>query len=231
MDFRPLSTVERNNLRTALLANGDDGKTALLTDRSTRFAGTARRLPGRRGRADDQRDPVRPRPLLTSRPARSKRFDRAGPLRGTEAAMHPDVPLTAVSTAPLCDKRWGYNRPVLEGPGRPQVAVATFTEPGEASSVHFHHGKTNLFYVLTGRCRVEVFGAVSLGPPPAEPVEAFDLDAGQRVAVPPRVWHRFRALTPRADVLEVYWAESATSDDIVRHPEGCPCPHPTTPRS
>jgi hypothetical protein len=41
MDFRPLNTLERTQLLTALRGNADEGRAILMDRRDTSFAGTA----------------------------------------------------------------------------------------------------------------------------------------------------------------------------------------------
>lgn len=87
---------------------------------------------------------------------------------------------------------------------------------GGYCSEHYHMFRYNDFYVLSGTLLVIVFdksdGQVST---------EYALEAGQRMTVPPGIWHYFLAVTP-VELLETYWLDAAkiAPDDIVRRSIG-----------
>ena len=46
------------------------------------------------------------------------------------------------------------------------------------------------------------------------------LEPGDKLVVPPKVWHRFQALSENVDLIEAYWSAPVDPDDIVRKDVG-----------
>lgn len=79
---------------------------------------------------------------------------------------------------------------------------------GFCCSRHKHVGRTNAFFVESGRVRIRVYQPNGLE-------DETILCAGQKTEVPPGLEHRFEALSDCV-VFELYWPTPMSSIDIVR---------------
>lgn len=115
------------------------------------------------------------------------------------------------------DKAWGINQAVHQNESF-ELHHAYINANGY-SSCHYHNSKHNLFYVLYGTLMVHFYG----GDPDANNcsiVYSVTLKPGDKLVVPPKVWHRFQALTDSVDLIEAYWSSSVDPDDIIRKDVG-----------
>lgn len=100
-------------------------------------------------------------------------------------------------------KVWGVTTEVWRSP-HVEVHVINVRKGGQCSR-HLHTHKHNLFFVSEGVLRIEVWKN------DYDLCDVTELQAGQTMVVPPGEYHRFTALE-ETRALEVYWAESSSSD-------------------
>lgn len=116
-------------------------------------------------------------------------------------------------------KDWGLNFSVFNNHNF-EVHHASI-EPGGYSSSHCHRNKHNLFYVVSGSLWVHFYGSEE-GAANNQIAHTVELATGDKLIVPPRVWHRFYApkSSELVNLLEVYWIDPVNPDDIVRKDVG-----------
>lgn len=125
-----------------------------------------------------------------------------------------------VITPSVEKKNWGVKRTVFYGPDRVLVEHAS-PRKGGFSSRHHHEENYNEFYLLSGHMIVRIYtGRELVGPE----VDTVHLKAGQRLTVPPGLWHSFECVED-CELIEVYWKPGLATADIVRADEGgiSPC--------
>lgn len=117
------------------------------------------------------------------------------------------------------DKDWGLNFSVFANPNF-EVHHA-YIEQGGYSSRHCHNHKYNLFYVISGELWVHFYGSEDQTNS-QHVVHTVELHAGDKLVVPPKVWHRFYApkTSEPVNLLEVYWSGHVDPNDIVRKDTG-----------
>ena len=117
-------------------------------------------------------------------------------------------------------KPWGISRRLLSA-SHVQVERIEFIKGG-FTSIHEHHGKYNLFYVLRGILSIRTFSVRSMRR--GEPFFLGEIILGPGSApfiIAPRMVHQFIALDD-GEGLEVYVASEASLDlpgDIFRYTE------------
>jgi quercetin dioxygenase-like cupin family protein len=111
-------------------------------------------------------------------------------------------------------KPWGNVFGVPTGRDRVRIDLLAIKSGGH-SSVHRHRVNFNEFIVSEGVLTVWVFDQ----PRPERPTRNLTLSAGDRLIVPPGVWHQFLAETD-CTVCELYYRddEHPVGDDIERLP-------------
>jgi len=109
-------------------------------------------------------------------------------------------------------KGWGITRCIHESEGT-LVFHASIKKDGYCSK-HYHEGRVNDFYVVSGVLDVSIYPTAEAD----QPSEIYRLHAGQCLKIPVGVIHRFHALTD-VELIETYWAV-ARMDDIVRYDLG-----------
>jgi hypothetical protein len=116
-------------------------------------------------------------------------------------------------------KDWGLNFSIFNNHNF-EVHHAC-VEPGGYSSSHCHRHKYNLFYVVSGSLWVHFYGSEE-GAANNQVAHTVELLVGDKLIVPPRIWHRFSApkSSEPVNLLEVYWSDSVNPDDIVRKDVG-----------
>ena len=130
----------------------------------------------------------------------------------------PEITSTLVRTgaavvAPSIEKKaWGPKRTVFYAPDKCLVEHAS-PRKGGFSSRHCHEENFNEFYLLSGELRVTFYT------PQGEETCSIVLMPGQRLTVPPKLWHRFECLED-CELIETYWKTGLAVGDIVRADEG-----------
>lgn len=117
------------------------------------------------------------------------------------------------------EKAWGTNFPIFNNANF--ELHHAFIEPGGYSSCHCHQNKYNLFYAVRGELYVHFYRS--------DPTDGISeiahtsvLEVGERLIVPPKVWHRFYAPETGngVDLIEVYWNSGVDLDDVIRKDTG-----------
>jgi mannose-6-phosphate isomerase-like protein (cupin superfamily) len=112
------------------------------------------------------------------------------------------------------NKAWGLNFAVFQNSNF-EVHHA-YIKSGGYSSCHCHNHKYNLFYVLSGKLLVHFYRNEETASN-NHIAHTVALGYGERLIVPPKVWHRFQSVDDMdVDLIEAYWAESVDPSDIVR---------------
>ncbi len=111
-------------------------------------------------------------------------------------------------------KVWGHTRRVFAN-ANCEVHHASI-DPNTWCSRHFHAWKWNQFYVISGELQVQFFNNEFA----VLPYWTVTVKAGEEFKVPPRQWHRFEAVGPPVELIEVYWAEEVLANDITRADTG-----------
>ncbi len=110
----------------------------------------------------------------------------------------------------LSGKAWGQTLDIETNPfvsfHRAEI------KQGYCCSKHDHTGRTNLFFVESGRVRIRVYQSNGLE-------DETILTAGQMTKVGPGLKHRFECLAD-AVVFELYWPRLMTETDINRDDTG-----------
>ncbi len=110
----------------------------------------------------------------------------------------------------LYGKIWGQTVDILTNPfvsfHRAEV------QQGFCCSRHKHTGRSNLFFVESGRMRIRVYRENGIE-------DETILTAGQSTEVGAELEHRFECLAD-AVVFELYWPRPMTETDIIRRDTG-----------
>ena len=114
-------------------------------------------------------------------------------------------------------KAWGFNQAVHQNDSF--ELHHAFIHSDGYSSCHYHKNKYNLFYVLYGTLMVHFYGD-EVSANNGAIAYSVTLEPGDKLVVPPKVWHRFQALNEYVDLLEAYWVHSVDPEDIVRKDVG-----------
>lgn len=114
------------------------------------------------------------------------------------------------------EKAWGTNFPVFHNANF--ELHHAFIEPGGYSSCHCHQNKYNLFYTVKGELYIHFYRAEPTLSNISDIAHTVILEVGERLIVPPKVWHRFYAPENGSgvDLIEAYWNSDVNQDDIVR---------------
>ncbi len=116
------------------------------------------------------------------------------------------------------DKAWGLNYSIFQNNNFEMHHA--FIKSGGYSSCHCHKNKYNLFYVIYGKLLIHFYSNEDLASR-NQIAHTVILNSGERLIVPPKVWHRFQSIENEAvDLIEAYWAESVSPDDIIRKDVG-----------
>lgn len=106
------------------------------------------------------------------------------------------------------EKVWGKTKCIVLGTNF-EVHELRVVKGGYCSK--HRHRKWNLFHVIAGRLRVELFNG--------DETTGRILSDGDEFRVPPDVTHRFVAESD-CHLLETYWTNNIDPNDIVRDDEG-----------
>lgn len=107
-------------------------------------------------------------------------------------------------------KIWGHTDEIVTNPFVSFHRAAM--RAGHACSIHSHAGRTNLFFVESGKVLVRVYQPNGLE-------DETVLGTGESTKVPPGLKHRFECLED-AVVFELYYPPSMTDADIARDDTG-----------
>ncbi len=112
------------------------------------------------------------------------------------------------------NKAWGLNFAVFNNSNF-EVHHA-YIKSGGYSSCHAHNRKYNLFYVLSGKLLIHFYRNED-NAANNHIAHTVTLSPGERLIVPPKVWHRFQSVDESdVDLIEAYWTEPVDPNDIVR---------------
>jgi mannose-6-phosphate isomerase-like protein (cupin superfamily) len=113
------------------------------------------------------------------------------------------------------DKSWGLNYPVFKNSNF-ELHHASIAEGGY-SSCHCHQHKYNLFYVICGKLFIHFYSSEDKASHNSI-AHTVMLEPGERLIVPPKVWHRFQTVEHSGvvDLIEAYWTSTVDPDDITR---------------
>lgn len=116
------------------------------------------------------------------------------------------------------NKAWGLNFAVFQNSNF-EIHHA-YIKSGGYSSCHCHKHKYNLFYILYGKLLIH-FYSNETNASNNHIAHTVVLSPGERLVVPPNVWHRFQSVDDsNVDLLEAYWSETVDPNDIVRKDVG-----------
>lgn len=126
-----------------------------------------------------------------------------------------------IETTDWLAKVWGRTRCVARGPNF-EVHYLEINK-GFRCSRH-RHKKWNQFHVLEGELHVQFYSSPPADdwhkPKALEPTSSFVIAEHREFQVSPGLWHRFETRSKSAKVLEVYWTDAISADDIQRFDEG-----------
>ena len=115
---------------------------------------------------------------------------------------------------PNCEKKvWGKTRCIHLS--NETLIFHASIERGGYCSRHYHKTRVNDFYVVRGVLTVVIYTDEPTGSE-----TRLTLLAGDKLTIPPNVWHRFEANTGDVELIETYWLMGIDPSDIVRHDEG-----------
>ncbi len=92
--------------------------------------------------------------------------------------------------------------------------------PGGFTACHMHMHKNNMIYVSSGVLFVHLYSSEDTDC--RKPAHTVTLEAGGRLIIPPKVWHRLTGSEAcnEADFLEVYWQSPIDKDDVIARDAG-----------
>jgi mannose-6-phosphate isomerase-like protein (cupin superfamily) len=86
---------------------------------------------------------------------------------------------------------------------------------GGYSSCHYHHNKNNLIYVVSGVLLVHFYS--SEDKECSKIAHTVTLERGNKLIIPPKVWHRFYGSEASEEVnfIEAYWLAPVDVEDTI----------------
>jgi mannose-6-phosphate isomerase-like protein (cupin superfamily) len=93
-------------------------------------------------------------------------------------------------------------------------------KPGGFTSCHMHMHKHNMVYVSSGVVFVHLYSSEDMDC--RKIAHTITLEKGDKVIIPPRVWHRLYGSEAcyEADFLEIYWQAPIDKDDVITRDSG-----------
>lgn len=115
-------------------------------------------------------------------------------------------------------KPWGFSHNLFSNPNF-EVKLGN-VETGGFSSRHCHQNKNNLIYVIKGVLLVHFFSSEEKDY--EKIAHTVTLEAGSRIIIPPKVWHRFYGseASSGTDFIEIYWLPPLDTEDCISKDAG-----------
>ncbi len=123
------------------------------------------------------------------------------------------IQIPRLYSTPKMLKIWGTAKTLSKT--QDQLVSWAVIKAGGYSSIHHHEENYNIFIVINGELKIEIFKN--------DQVEEIILKRGDELAIPPGDKHRMTAITD-VDLIELYYSEEETeclnASDIVREDNG-----------
>lgn len=110
-------------------------------------------------------------------------------------------------------KDWGLSAEVFLNPNF-EIRHG-YMNPGGYTSCHTHMRKHNMVYVITGIVLIHLYSSEDVDC--RKIAHTVTLQAGERIIIPPKVWHRLYGseACSSCDFIEVYWNAPVDPEDSI----------------